>query len=131
MPVERNCLIVFRMDRERSHPDHIRDLQRSPQCIEQQPGTYAAALPIGMNSETREHQQWNWMARHSLDDSLGGIAVTDFAGDDRIKPHDLLSAQPDVCLGRVCLLGLKRMPNQEPVELRLPAREILDGVSAV
>ena len=117
------------MNSERPNAHHIRDLQRSPERIQQQAGTNAAALPIGVDGKARQHQKWNWMARHALDHALGGVRMTNFAGDDCIKSNNLRTAQPHVGLGRISLLSLECMPNQKTVKLRLSASEMLDSVS--
>src|SRR5882724_310107 len=49
VPVERDGAVVFGMNGECAHADHVGDLQRAPERIEQQPGTNAAALRLGVD----------------------------------------------------------------------------------
>ena len=98
VPVERNSPVVFGVNRERAHADHIRDLERAPGRVKQQSGTDAAALRVDVDGEAREHQQWDRVAGHALDDSLGGLRVLNFARDDRVETHDFIAAHRDISL---------------------------------
>lgn len=128
VPVERDGLVVLGMNGERAHADHVGDLERAPQRIEEQPRANAAALCLGMDGEAGEHQQRNRMAGHALDDALGSLRVLNLAGDDRVEADDLLAAHGDVGLRRIGLLGLQRVTREEAIKLRLSAGKLLDVV---
>src|SRR4051812_13461803 len=98
VPVERNSPIVFGMNGERAHADHIGDLERASERIEEQPGTDATALRLGMDGEACEHQQGDGMARHALDDALGRLRMLNFTGDDRVEADNLIVAYGEVSL---------------------------------
>jgi hypothetical protein len=131
VPVERNGPVVLCVNGERAYADDIRDLERAPERVEQQPGTDASALCAGVDGETREHQQRDRMAGHALDDALGSLRVLNLAGNDRVETGDLGAAHRDVGLRRIRLLGLQGMTYQEAIKLRLSAGELLDVVRAM
>src|SRR5450756_555065 len=88
--IERDGPFVFGVNGECAHTNHIGDLERAPERIKQQPGTNAAALCVNVDSEAREHQQRNRVARHALDDALGSFRVLNLPGDDRIEAYNLV-----------------------------------------
>lgn len=91
VPVERDGLLVFGMNRECAHADHVGDLEHAPECIEQQPGTQATPLRHGTDSQAGEHQKRERMAVHALDDALGSLCLLHLAGDDRVEADNSLS----------------------------------------
>jgi len=131
VPVERGGLVVFGVNGECANANHIGDLKRSSQRVEQQPGTDAAPLRFGMNGKAGQHQQRNRIARHALDDALGGLGVTNLAGDDRIETDNLVTGHGNVGLRRICLLGAQRVADEETIKLGPPASEVLDGVGTI
>ncbi len=84
-----------------------------------------------MNSKVREHQERDRMAWHAFDDALSRLRVRSLARDDRIEAAYLAVGHGHVGLRRVGLLGLQRVTDEEAIQLRLPAGELLDGVSAM
>lgn len=80
------------MGRKRPHSDDIGDLQRAAERIEQQPAANPAPLRFGVDSEPRQDQQWNWMAPHSLCDTLGRVRVMHLAREDRIEADDFAAS---------------------------------------
>jgi hypothetical protein len=56
VPVERNSPIVFGMNGERTHADHIRDLERTSKRIQQETRTNAAALCVRVDRKARKYQ---------------------------------------------------------------------------
>ena len=98
VPVERNGLVVLGVNRERAHADHVRDLERAPEGIQQQSGTDTAALGVDMDGEAREHEERDRVAGHALDDARGRLRVLNLAGDDRVETDDLIAAHRDIGL---------------------------------
>ena len=86
------------MNGKRAHTNHVGDLERAPERVEEQAGADATPLRLGMHGEAREYQDRDWMARHAFDDALGGIRVMHLAGDDRIKADELATAYADIGL---------------------------------
>jgi len=98
MPVERSGLVVLGMHRKRPHTDHIRDLERTPERIKQQPGTDTTTLCTNVDREAREHQQRDRMPGHTLDDALGSLRMRNLPGNDGVESDDLAVAQRDIGL---------------------------------
>jgi hypothetical protein len=47
-----------------------------------------------------------------------------------VETDNLAVTHCDICLRRVSLLTLQRVPDQKAIKLRLPAGEMLDNVGA-
>ena len=131
VPIERNGPVVFGVNRKGANTDYVRDLKRAPECIQQQPGTDAAALCVDMNGEAREHQQRDRPTGHSLDDALRSLRVLNLAGDDGVEAGDLIAIHRDIGLRGIRLLGLQGVTYEEAIKLRLPAGELFDVMRAV
>ena len=131
VPIKGSRSLILGMNGKRANADDVRHLKRTPKCIEQQPRSQATPLCLGMNRKTGKHQQRNWMARHALDDALGGVGMANLAGDHRIKSDHLTVVQRNIGLRRIRLLRLQSVPYQEAIKLGLSAREILDRMAAL
>ena len=86
------------MDGERAYPDNIGNLQYAPQCIQEHPGTNAAAFPFVMHGETRQNEKRYRMMWHAFDKALRCVSAPDFTCDNCVKPDDRLVAYADVGL---------------------------------
>ncbi len=130
MLVERGSAVILGVYGERSHADHVGNLKRASQRIQKEARTDAPTLHLGMHGETREHEQRDRVARHSLGNARWRVRMTNLAGNDRIVADDITISHRDVGLRRVCLLGLQRVSNEKAIELGLPASEPFNGVLA-
>ncbi len=96
MLVERSGPIVFGMNGERTHADHIRDLEGTSKRIKQETRANAAALCVRVDGKARKYQQGNWVTGHALDDALRGLRVLNLTGNDGIETNDRIVAQRDI-----------------------------------
>jgi hypothetical protein len=130
MLVERGSAVILGVYGERSHADHIGNLKRASERIQKEASTDAPTLHLGMNGKSREHEQRDRVARHSLRDARWRVSMENLAGNDRMVADDITVSHRDVGLRRVCLLRLQRVSNEKAIELGLPASEPFDGVRA-
>ncbi|HEY1803718.1 MAG TPA: hypothetical protein VGG45_04490 [Terracidiphilus sp.] len=131
MSIESGRLLVLGMNGKRADSDEIGNLKRSSQRIEQQAGSKSTALRFCMNGQPGKDQQRDRMARHAPYDALGGIGMSNLAGNHAVEAENLTAVDGDVGLRRICLLRLQRVPYQKTVKLRLSAAKCVDDMDAL
>ena len=99
VPVECRGGIVLGMDGKRTKADDIGDLKGPAHGIEQKAGTDLLALVIAMNRKTAQNDEWDWVARHTLDDAIRRVRMADLAGHQGVVADDELAVQ---CNIRLC-----------------------------
>ncbi len=131
MPIEPCGGLILRVNGERPNAAYVRGLQRPRKSVEQQAGPDATTPPIAMRGETREDHQRNRMPRHAFDDALWSVRMPRLSHNQRIKSDYSIIDRADIGQSGSRLLRLKRMTNQETIQLRPTAGEILDGMGTI
>jgi hypothetical protein len=115
--VEAPGSIVFRVDGKRTNARDLRSFKGTEHRVLENSGAQALSLRICRNGEASEHHDGHGMTGQPLRQALRRVVVLDLTNHKRVVADDLFVAgQSHPSARRACLLALKRVPNQKPIE---------------
>lgn len=115
--VEAPGFIVFRVDGKRTNTRDLRSCKGTEHRIFEKSGAQTLSLRICRNGKASEQHYGNGMTGQSFSQALWRVAVLDLTNHKRVVADDLFVAgQSHPSARRACLLALKRVPNQKPIE---------------